>query len=128
MSLIKQIYKAPVNEKIEDFITVSITVNGKEFYGWAHCHPDDKEFCSRKVGTTIAHMRATITALKYQRNEAHYEYKVLKKAFFDAHQNIPDDLSVNNPFRTALWQAENRYHKYQKPRYSLLPCFKNTKL
>lgn len=114
MSIIKQIYTAKVKDFSKRHLSTSITVNGRTYFGWAYCHPEDMDFCSEKVGATIAHMRAIIEALKDQRDTAHTEWKVLKKAYCDAYQNKEDNLDEPNPFRTAVWQAENRYHRYQK--------------
>lgn len=113
MSIIKQIYNAKVVETTDRFISVTICVNGKTFFGNALCHPDDMDFCSNKVGTTIAHQRAVIDALKWHRNAARREWKTLKKAYYDAYQNKPELMNEDSPFRTAMWQAENRYHRYQ---------------
>ena len=55
-----------------------------------------------------------IEAMKWERDRAKREWKTLKKAYADAYQNKPIDPSTPDPFRTAVWQAENRYHKYQK--------------
>lgn len=43
---------------------------GKKFVGEARLHPDDKENASQYAGCEYAEIRATIKALKYERNLA----------------------------------------------------------
>lgn len=43
---------------------------GKKFYGFANLHPDDAENASEYAGCTLAELRATLAALKYERKIA----------------------------------------------------------
>ena len=111
MSIMDQVYKAEPKTVTTNSIMMRINVNGQAYYGFANCHPDDQDFYSEKVGSTIAHMRAEINAFRDLRDHAAYEWKTLKKAFADAYQN---NATPCPQFQKAVWQAENRYRKYQQ--------------
>lgn len=114
MSFKKTLANLPIETEDRE-IVVKIKFNGRTFYGYSSCHPDDKNFYSEKVGTTIAHMRAMREAIRFERNKAHTEWKILNKAYKDATQNC-DGLEVDpyGTFYHSVKNAEKRYHRYQK--------------
>lgn len=52
---------------------------GQKFLGTAQVHPDEKDKGSEYAGCYYAEIRATIRALKYEKNIISYEYNVLKR-------------------------------------------------
>ena len=61
MSLHSAIMKLePIVEVYDNDIGVKLIYNGHNYYGFAYCHKEDKDFFSEKVGATIAHYRAMI--------------------------------------------------------------------
>lgn len=76
MSIIKTIYSlTPVDRSrcANREIVMTITYNGKVYSGIAYCHPDDKDFSSRKVGQRIALSRARLQLLKSERDKVNEE-------------------------------------------------------
>lgn len=58
---------------------VTITYNGKPFVGMSFCHTDDKEFCSAKVGYSIAYYRAVEQIFKYEIEQQRTRIATLRK-------------------------------------------------
>lgn len=78
----KTISQAPIKcEHNTDFTEtrVTITYDGKPFVGFAFCHTDDKEFCSEKVGYSIAYYRAVEQIFKYEIEQQRVRIATLRK-------------------------------------------------
>ena len=58
---------------------VTITYDGKPFIGMSFCHTDDKEFCSSKVGYSIAYYRAVEQIFKYEIKQQQIRIATLRK-------------------------------------------------
>ena len=59
-----------------------IMYNNTIFKGEAHCHEEDFDFMSERVGMTIAEARANIGILKFMRdNEIKPQLKILKRLY-----------------------------------------------
>ena len=59
-----------------------ILYNNNTFKGEAHCHEEDFDFMSERVGMTIAEVRANIALMKHMRdNEIKPQIKVLKHLY-----------------------------------------------
>ena len=70
----------------------TIVYDGQVFVGQSHCHPEDNDFMSERVGLTIAESRATIKVLKYiKRYEIIPQLKILKHL----HTNMKTSKSHN---------------------------------
>ena len=62
--------------------------DGHIFKGMAKCHPEDEDMMSEKVGCEIAQSRATIKALKYQKNcVIKPSIKALKQLYYSMRQS-----------------------------------------
>ena len=63
-------------------VTASVLYKNKTISASAFCHPDDKEFYSEAVGTSIAAMRLAIVILRDMRdNEIIPQIKILKHLY-----------------------------------------------
>jgi hypothetical protein len=62
----------------------TIYCNNLEFYGSAHCHPDDEDMMSKLTGQTIAEARALIEYLRHIRdNELRPQIKILYQLYYN---------------------------------------------
>lgn len=61
-----------------------VSKQGRVFSGFAKCEEEDKEFYNRLTGEVIAHLKASIQAEKFHREELKDELRALKKY----HSNI----------------------------------------
>lgn len=86
---------------------------GNIFTGTAHCHPEDKDFDSEKVGCSIAHMRAMKSLFNHQKKIAKVEYDMVNNFVSNIFQNQDlDDVDPTFRMRKALFRAENKYIQY----------------
>ena len=69
-----------------------IKYNGIYCDGEAHCHPDDMDFESERVGLTIAEARANIKVLRFIRD---YEIKPQLKILTHLYSNMKTSKSFN---------------------------------
>lgn len=70
------------NESDKAVATCTIYYKKKPFLGVAYCHPQDKDFCSEKTGSSIAEMRAQIKLLTYIRDsELRPAYDAIKHLY-----------------------------------------------
>ena len=84
MSLHSAIMKLePIVEVYDNDIGVKLTYNGHNYYGFAYCHKEDKDFFSEKVGATIAHYRAMIKIYDDEIKRAEVAARVLWSAYKD---------------------------------------------
>lgn len=110
MSIIKAIYKAEpiIRPTGNSTITaVSIKYNGQSYTGTAICHPDDKDFYSRKVGQRIALSRARIAAMKAELKREKNKYKITT----DFCRIMTNDLTLVNEssmFKKRFFKLLNR--------------------
>ena len=69
-----------------------IKYNGIYCDGKAHCHPDDMDFESERVGLTIAEARANIKVLRFMRD---YEIKPQLKILTHLYSNMKTSTHFN---------------------------------
>lgn len=60
----------------------TITINNHTFVGTAQCADIDRDMMSEKTGCEIAHRRAVLYALKYERDTIKSELDGLKKYYY----------------------------------------------
>lgn len=120
MSIVTAIYKAPViRSSFRNDIgetSVVIKYNGKNYWGRAILHIEDKDFYSSKVGRHIAISRARINAMKAELKREEYNYKICDKFFYETFSSgrvDPSDKIVYSDelayaLSTKIERMENR--------------------
>ncbi len=64
---------------IDDYDTLcTLTIDGKNYCGYAECHPDDIPLFSKRVGERLAYDRASIDYLRIERFKINEQVKSLK--------------------------------------------------
>lgn len=61
--------------------TCILTDRGARYIGTAHCHDQDKDFCSEKTGLEIAEKRAMLKLAKKFKNDTLIKYETLKRMY-----------------------------------------------
>lgn len=88
MSIINQIYQLEPTITINnECVRSEINYKGKIFPGFAYCHPDDIDFQSNLVGSSIATSRAIIEILKYELSFARLEANCLERTLKEVYHN-----------------------------------------
>ena len=123
MSLHSAIMKLePIVEIYDNDIGVKLTYNGHNYYGFAYCHKEDKDFFSEKVGATIAHYRAMIKIYDDEIRRAEVAARVLWSAYKDVIYNSQDDdipVDPTSAFITRVFKARDLVDRYKAQRASL---------
>ena len=123
MSLHSAIMKLePTVEVYDNDIGVKLTYNGHNYYGFACCHKEDKDFFSEKVGATIAHYRAMIKIYDDEIRRAEVAARVLWSAYKDVIYNSQDDgipVDPTSAFITRVFKARDLVDRYKAQRTSL---------
>lgn len=64
---------------IDNYDTLcTLTIDGKNYYGFTGCHPDDIPLFSKRVGERLAYNRASIDYLRIERYKINEQIKSLK--------------------------------------------------
>ena len=123
MSLHSAIMKLePIVEVYDNDIGVKLTYNGHNYYGFACCHKEDKDFFSEKIGATIAHYRAMIKIYDDEIRRAEGAARVLWSAYKDVIYNSQKDgipVDPTNAFITRVSKAHDLVDRYKAQRASL---------
>lgn len=123
MSLHSAIMKLePIVEVYDNDIGVKLTYNGHNYYGFAYCHKEDKDFFSEKVGATIAHYRAMIKIYDNEIRRAEVAARVLWSAYKDVIYNSQKDgipVDPTSAFITRVFKARDLVDRYKAQRASL---------
>ena len=123
MSLHSAIMKLePTVEVYDNDIGVKLTYNGHNYYGFACCHKEDKDFFSEKVGATIAHYRAMIKIYDDEIRQAEVAARVLWSAYKDVIYNSQEDgipVDPTSAFITRVFKARDLVDRYKAQRASL---------
>ena len=123
MSLHSAIMKLePIVEVYDNDIGVKLTYNGHNYYGFAYCHKEDKDFFSEKVGATIAHYRAMSKSYDDEIRRAEVVARVLWSAYKDVIYNSQEDcipVDPTNAFITRVSKAHDLVDRYKAQRTSL---------
>lgn len=88
----------------------TIKYKGLEFIGEAFCHPEDKDFESQRVGLCIAEARATIKAMRFQRDfELMPQLKILTHLYHNifSGKDFNPHLRENKMIRSQIKAIEN---------------------
>lgn len=123
MSLHSAIMKLePIVEVYDNDIGVKLTYNGHNYYGFACCHKEDKDFFSEKVGATIAHYRAMIKIYDDEIKRAEVAAQVLWSAYKDVIYNSQKDgipVDPTNAFIIRVFKALDLVNRYKVQRINL---------
>lgn len=123
MSLHSAIMKLePIVEVYDNDVGVKLTYNGHNYYGFAYCHKEDKDFFSEKVGATIAHYRAMIKIYDDEIKRAEVAAQVLWSAYKDVIYNSQKDnipVDPTSAFITRVSKAHDLVDRYKVQRTSL---------
>ena len=104
----------PETEHYGNVYSVIINVDGFEYCGKAHLHPDDVDFESELVGYTIAHIRAIKKALVAYRDCAEIEYFVANQLLTDIMQNQdPEKVDPTFKLRKKVYHTKKVWTDYQ---------------
>lgn len=112
----------PTVEIYNNDVTVKLTYNGHNYYGFAFCHSEDAEFFSEKVGATIAHYRAMIKIYDDEIRRADVTARVLWSAYKDVIYNSQEDgipVDPTNAFIIRVFKACDLVDRYRVQRTSL---------
>lgn len=112
----------PIVETFDNDVTIKLTYNGRNYYGTAFCHEEDKDFFSEKVGATIAHYRAMIKIYDDEIKRAEVAARVLWSAYKDVIYNSQEDgipVDPTSAFITRVFKARDLVDRYKAQRASL---------
>lgn len=112
----------PIVEVFDDVVTVKLSYNGHNYYGFALCYEEDKDFFSEKVGATIAHYRAMIKIYDNEIKRAETAAQVLWSAYKDVIYNSQEDgvpVDPTSAFITRVFKARDLVDRYKIQRTSL---------
>ena len=96
-------------------IHVTIKYDGQKYYGTAHCHPEDMDFFSEKIGTHIAYLRAMINAMDWKQEESRSLVKNLETFYTNMLQNpknITDEFCKVS--QTSIDRAKHQFDYYRR--------------
>lgn len=112
MKLIKSIYKAPYKTNIyeDNFILIELPFQGVTYGGVAALHPDDKDFFSAKVGTTIALSRARTNCMREQVEKLQAQLKERELFLKEVSGFGEKDIDPDNLFWKNLQSYRRRIH------------------
>lgn len=77
-----------VIERNDSFIIVSASYDECHGYGWAKLHEDDKDFYSKRVGSTIAFFRACVKTAKDMEQKGILSKKECRKLCTDLYKEL----------------------------------------
>jgi len=112
----------PHVEVYDNDVSVELTYNGRNYYGAAFCHEEDKEFFSEKVGATIAHYRAMIKIYDDEIKRAETAAKILWAAYKDVIYNSQTNGEPTDPtgaFINRVCAATDLLGRYKAQRTTL---------
>lgn len=116
----------PETEHYGNVYSVVINVDGFEYCGKAHLHPDDKDFESELVGYTIAHIRAIKKALITCRDVAEIEYQIANQILTDIMQNQdPEKVDPTFKLRKKVYHTKKVWNDYQEAVRTTQEALKN---
>ena len=116
----------PETEHYGNVYSVVINVDGFEYCGKAHLHPDDKDFESELVGYTIAHIRAIKKALITCRDVAEIEYQIANQILTDLMQNQdPEKVDPTFKLRKKVYHTKKVWNDYQEAVRTTQEALKN---
>ena len=116
----------PETEHCGNVYSVVINVDGFEYCGKAHLHPDDKDFESELVGYTIAHIRAIKKALITCRDVAEIEYQIANQILTDIMQNQdPEKVDPTFKLRKKVYHTKKVWNDYQEAVRTTQEALKN---
>lgn len=122
MSLIKRIFELePVSHRTyEDYnlCDCELEFEGKKYYGYAECHPNDEAFFSEKVGLNIAVARARIKLLEDLAKKAKQVYDIKYQMYHEV-AGFGTDVDVfgnqkvdpTDKFKINLENADYKYKR-----------------
>ena len=91
--------------------TVVMQHLGVKFTGVAKVHPDEKTKSSKFAGCRYAEIRATIKALKYERNKLKSEFKIIKNYLSSCESYADFDIHNNEYYKPFYRQFKKRENK-----------------
>lgn len=97
-----------------------LKVNGKEYGGWADCHPND--FFSQRVGERISYNRASVDYLKDERHNICEQIKSLKHLL-----SIYDQSAKTNKNSYEYRMLQKQINAYTKDLNDLRQAIKDIK-
>lgn len=112
----------PIVEVFDNDVTVKLSYNGHNYYGFAFCHEEDKDFFSEKVGATIAHYRAMIKIYDDEIKRAETAAQVLWSAYKDVIYNSQKDgvpVDPTSAFIIRVFKARDLVDRYKIQRADL---------
>lgn len=112
----------PIVEVFDNDVTVKLSYNGHNYYGFAFCHEEDKDFFSEKVGATIAHYRAMIKIYNDEIKRAETAAQVLWSAYKDVIYNSQKDgvpVDPTSAFIIRVFKARDLVDRYKIQRADL---------
>ena len=116
----------PETEHYGNVYSVVINVDGFEYCGKAHLHPDDKDFESELVGYTIAHIRAIKKALITCRDVEEIEYQIANQILTDLMQNQdPEKVDPTFKLRKKVYHTKKVWNDYQEAVRTTQEALKN---
>ena len=103
------------NYGVDGVIKCGICYENKTFYGYSYLNKEDIEFQSETIGKTLAHHRAVINCLKYQKERAHQDYDAIFRIYNEVRRMYPNkDISFLEDRLGAAAARCKRYDNYVK--------------